>query len=65
MIDRLIELQPPPDMDTTLFEVYKDQLIEDSIEYSYNLKFSTCSTCQSPGLTARNASNVNIRSHCK
>ena len=40
-IERLFDIETPNFIDDTLFKVRKEQIIEDSIEYFHNPKFTT------------------------
>jgi hypothetical protein len=40
-IERLFDIETPNFIDDTLFKIRKEQIIEDSIEYSHNPKFKT------------------------
>ena len=40
-IERLFYIETPNFIDDTLFKIRKEQIIEDSIEYSHNPKFTT------------------------
>lgn len=71
MIDRLYDLQSPPCIDDTLFQVYKEQLIEDSIVFTYNTKYHVQSrdilakkSTMSPMLSKHTIATIQSRKYC-